>query len=516
MKAMWGQSGLAGESSARGASSRLAPAIGLIAWAALACSPLPVEPAPTPEPPRPPPLEIYAPAMRPAFADQLLGIKGAPQYQIEVNIDLDQHLIAGQQTVWYTNRAGQPLNEVYFRLLPASPAFGRSIEVSQVRIDGGDVQPTLEAEGTALRVPFESPLEAGASAVFQMNFKTTTTGRLLLFSRFGQTGSLLELPAFYPLLAVYDETGWHVELLSEGQIPAETYAEAAFYQVHITAPSTQVVVTTGSCGSPQPQVQGWSRWTCVAGPAREFAIFTSTTYQGLSTQVEDVTLVFFYTNPLHEDGARRMLASAAQALTVFTRLFGYPYPFTELDFVDGFVGSLAIEYPGLVQVGLESYQREPSVQERVIAVHEVAHQWWYNLVGNDQLNHPWLDEALATYSEALYIEQVYGAAAAREWVEGWRRQVGASSACVDQPATAFASLEDYITVVYHKGALFFDAVRQAVGDAAFFAWLRAYIEANRYGIANGEKLLAAAEVVGQGETVRALYDSWIRCPHSPD
>ncbi|MBI3286971.1 MAG: M1 family metallopeptidase [Chloroflexi bacterium] len=452
--------------------------------------------------------------MRPAFADQLLGIKGAPQYEIEVNLDPDQHLITGQQTVWYTNRTGQPLSEIYFRLLPATPAFGRSMSVTRVRVDEREVQPTLEVQGTALRVPWGTPLEPGASAVFQMRFETATTGRLLLFSRFGQTGNLLELPAFYPLLAVYDEMGWHTEVLPEGQIPAETYAEAAFYQVHITAPSTQVVVTTGSCGPPQPQAEG-SKWTCVAGLAREFAIFAASTYQGLSTQVEDATLRFFYTNPLHEDDARLMLASAVQALRVFNRLFG-EYPWVELDFVDGFVGHLAIEYPGLVQVGLESYQREPSVQERVIAAHEVAHQWWYNLVGNDQLNHPWLDEALATYSEALYVEEVHGAAAAREWVEGWQRQVGASGACVDQPATAFANFEDYVTVVYHKGALFFDEVRRTAGDAAFFAWLRAYIEANRYGIANGEKLLAAAEVVGQGETVRALYDSWIRCPHSLD
>ena len=45
--------------------------------------------------------------------------------------------------------------------------------------------------------------------------------------------------------------------------------------------------------------------------------------------------------------------------------------------------------------------------EKVI-VHETAHQWWYGLVGNDQIDEAWLDESLATYSEVIYTSEIYG------------------------------------------------------------------------------------------------------------
>jgi aminopeptidase N len=85
---------------------------------------------------------------------------------------------------------------------------------------------------------------------------------------------------------------------------------------------------------------------------------------------------------------------------------------------------------------------------------------------------------------------------------------------VDQPVSAFTR-DDYGTVVYHKGPLFFQALRQAVGDEKFNAFLKAYFRQNRYGIATSERMLNAAESVADRAIVRSLFDRWIQSATTP-
>jgi len=98
----------------------------------------------------------------------------------------------------------------------------------------------------------------------------------------------------------------------------------------------------------------------------------------------------------------------AKALPLYSRLWGsYPHPmFTgvQADFLDG------MEYDGLYFLSTDYYNWHKDSQEDflvALAAHETAHQWFSALVGNDQALQPWLDEALCTYSEVLYYENLY-------------------------------------------------------------------------------------------------------------
>ena len=89
--------------------------------------------------------------------------------------------------------------------------------------------------------------------------------------------------------------------------------------------------------------------------------------------------------------AQRMLAAAQKSVSTFSASFG-PYPYPELDVVLGaFPDFGGMEYPTIVFSEVDKWT----------VAHEVAHQWWYGLVGNDQYSEPWLDESLATWSEEL-------------------------------------------------------------------------------------------------------------------
>jgi len=69
--------------------------------------------------------------------------------------------------------------------------------------------------------------------------------------------------------------------------------------------------------------------------------------------------------------------------------------------------------------------------------------------------------------------------------------------------------------VYRKGPLFFKALREAIGDEKFAAFLKTYFRQNRYGIATSERMLAAAESVADRATVQSLFGKWIESATTP-
>jgi aminopeptidase N len=248
----------------------------------------------------------------------------------------------------------------------------------------------------------------------------------------------------------------------------------------------------------------------VSGPMRDFAVVMSSDFV-TSTDIVDGVRVTSYYVPQDADGGERALSYAVGAMGVFNEYFG-PYPYAELDIVETPTTAGGIEYPGLLVIAQRLYDQSGGFTEFVVA-HEVAHQWWYALVGNDQVDEPWLDEALAQYSTLLYYEEVRGSRVAdevrrRSFEEPYEQLVTEGrDAPVGQPVRSF-SLEDYGPVVYGKGPLFFQALRDEVGDAAFQSLLRAYLNAYRYRIATPEGFLAVAEEVSDRE-LDSLYQRWI-------
>jgi aminopeptidase N len=149
---------------------------------------------------------------------------------------------------------------------------------------------------------------------------------------------------------------------------------------------------------------------------------------------------------------------------------------------------------------------------QIVIAHEVAHQWWYSIVGNDVLLDPWQDEALATYSTLDFLEKnanpIYQVVIQqyRERVSSYEKEH--PNEPVAQPISAFQGRESaYATVVYLKGALFFNDVRQKIGDKAFYQGLSTYYRQNSYHLAAPGQLLKAFQD-SCGCNLSALYQQW--------
>ena len=136
----------------------------------------------------------------------------------------------------------------------------------------------------------------------------------------------------------------------------------------------------------------------------------------------------------------------------------------------------------------------PAASFNIATPHEVAHQWFFNLIGNDQPEEPWLDESLANYAVYLYYEAVDWPQMQTAMLENvFRyRYNAAQNLGIDRPvagAVVEFDQSNYINIIYSKGPLFLHAVRERIGDAAFFAALLDYAQTYRYAIVYADDLL---------------------------
>jgi hypothetical protein len=439
------------------------------------------------------------------------GLQGATVYHISLEIADDRGRVSGQQTVFYSNREEEALDEVYFRLFP-NAADGEAT-VSWLKVDGVDLQPQLEFRNSALRVGLPRPLEPGETAVIEMAFDVRVpTERGGHFGLFGYTDGVLALDEVYPMIPVYDDEGWNVE--SSDHVGDWTYLDASFYLVTVRAASELTLVASGVAVSEQAS-DGMQEVTFAAGPARDFYLAASDRYVRISAEVGGTT-VNSYAFPEHADSSAFALQVATSALGSFNDRFGL-YPYTELDLLAIPMSAGGIEYPGAIGMALLLYDESAVVSglpARAIlesaTAHEVGHQWFYNVVGNDQVDDPWLDEAIVQYITWLYYVDAYGENAAQgyrdSWVGRWER-VDLGDIPIGLSARDYEPA-NYGAIVYGRGPLFVEALAEEMGRDTFDAFLRDYYQSNLWSIGTPESFQTQAEEHCSCD-LDDLFEEWV-------
>ena len=439
----------------------------------------------------------------PSFAGILAQLPGCTSYSIVLEIDPDSAHVKGSQVIDYTNTEPVPLESILLRLFPNAPHYGGAISVTNTIVNDRPVTTALEVQDTVLRVPLETPLAPGGRVIISMDFGVNVpTTRASGFGLFSYVNGVMALPNVYPVIPVYDDAGWHVEV--PPNFSDDPFTDIAAYSVRITAPPTMTLVASGTCTG-----IGSGVWECDASPMRDFMLVLSDKFVRVARTSGNVVINSYYYEGVQRSG-QLALDIATDAVTAYTDYFG-DYPYSELDVVmtPNLLGGM--EYPGLVAVKDAYYYGNP-VLEWIVA-HEVGHQWWYVVVGSDQVNQPWLDETLTSYSTMLYYEHLYGKQRGIGIVNGefratYRKLQAAGHAMpVGLPAKDYTGTT-YWDVIYREGPLYYDALRTAVGDDAFFQILKTYYAENRFGIATPQRLLDAIRQV-TGDRHIDLYTRWI-------
>jgi hypothetical protein len=438
-------------------------------------------------------------------------LPGATVYHMDLQIPDDFVFLQGRQQVCYTNQENEPLNGVYFRLFPN--IAGGEATVSAVKVDDQDVEPVYELQNSAVRVPLAAALQPGGQVVIQMDFAVKVPREMGgNYGLFGYFDDVLVLDEFYPVIPVYDDEGWNVEVPPpNGDV---TYFDASFYLVRVTAPAELTIVASGVEVGREGEGD-YQVLTFAAGPARDFYLAASDQFTVVNKEVGE-TKVNSYALEERTDGAELALQYAADALKSYNARFG-TYPYTEFDVASTPMQALGMEYPGIVGIALDLYDPSekvwglPSqiVLESTVA-HEVAHQWFYNAVGNDQVDEPWLDEAIVQYATGLYYVDTHGEGAARSyrtsWDDRWNR-VDRAEIPIGLPVGAYVD-QEYGAIVYGRGPLFVAALAEEMGQEEFDTFLRDYYKSHQWGIGTSDAFKQLAEGHCQCD-LTDLFEEWV-------
>lgn len=456
-------------------------------------------------------LSIYKAGLISAEVDKLNEYLGASIYHIDYTISDDLRSLTGAQTVHYTNREDIPLTEVQVRLLPN--VLNGKMTVSSLLVDGVNVEPIYSLANSLSRIPLDPGLPPGESV--DLSFEFTVNIPTEIESNYGILAyfdGVLTLAHTYPMIAVYDDEGWNAEIPPNHGDPI--YADASFFLVQVDAPGELVLVGSGREVSRQ---ENGSRQvvTYAAGPARDFYLAASPDYELISRTDGGVTFNVYAPGPLQE-GARMALDVAIESFKVFGERYA-PYPYTEFDMVTTPTYALGVEYPGVIALTKRIYNPQDSVNGTPVGVllestvaHEAGHQWFYNLVGNDQLDDPWLDESLTQFVTWQYYADRYGNSGARGFEQSLRARwsrVDTQAIPIGLPVEAYDA-GVYGAIIYGRGPLFFDALREKMGGAAFDAFLKDYTLKNEWGIGTGEEMKGLAEQHCRCD-LTALFEEWI-------
>jgi aminopeptidase N len=478
-------------------------------------TPATVTPEPIPNKPEPTSDEdqfaIFRDGLIQAQQPLLDNLSGASFYSIEFTIQDDLVNTNGTEEVLYTNREEVPLEEVHFRLLPN--VLNGDLKVASVRVNNQPFEPIYELENSLMRVPLYQSLQPGESVDIKIEFSVTVPTELE--SNYGilaYFNGVLTLAHSYPMIAVYDDEGWNEEIPPDQGDP--TYADASFFVVKVDAPGELVLVGSGSEINRQDN-DGRQIVTYAAGPARDFYLAASPDYEVASQTVGEVTFNSYAPKGL-ENGAQVAIDVAAKAFEFFGKQYA-PYPYTEFDIVSTPTYALGIEYPGVIAITDRIYDMEGtlsgnpnSIMMESTVAHEAGHQWFYNLVGNDQLDEPWLDESLTQFVTWQYFVDQYGDSGASGFEQSLR---GRWSRVDDQlipiglPVAAYEG-SSYSSIIYGRGAFFFDALRDELGEKDFNAFMKDYVVSDSWQIGTGEIVKSLAEK-HCGCDLTKLFDEWV-------
>ncbi len=449
-------------------------------------------------------------AMLPEEVRALEGLLSIPFYEIELDLDFENAEYKGNAKVYYTNLEDTGLNEIYFRLFPNSGnVYGNgSLSIINLGINGRASKEFDLPDESILKIKLPHTLLPGEQVTIDLNF----TGKVPeefsegSYGFFNKTGNTISLSGWFPILAVFDSYGWNLDPSSK--IGDSVYSDMAFFKVRVNADNDLKAASTGIQVENPASGQQMASYMFVSGPSRDFVFVFSKDYKLISRDNGGIKFNCYYFNS-DNNKASTSLATAIKAFEIFENKFGI-YPFKEFDIVELPLKSIqGVEFPQLVLINSTVFG------DKNVIVHEAAHQWWYNLVGSDAIDDPWMDEALATFSQVIYFEEAAGS----EYAQGimdYFMKIYDNKVAAGEDDFVYKGLDyfeekgsrHYSAIVYVKGAVFFNELRRSIGDEDFFRALKAYSESTRYRIAVPGDMLDAFEK-SAGKDLGIFYDKWL-------
>jgi hypothetical protein len=387
------------------------------------------------------------------------------KYDVDATLDLANNQVTGTLKAIFT--PDKDTDQVVLRLWPNGPTpagKGAHEDIANVTIDNKPVAFHMDNPTTAyVDTTDKKPLTPNKAITLKLSFTLRLPG--VSDDRLSRQGNIVRLGSWLPLLAWEPGVAWDIDPPTTSNAEASVTV-AADFDVHFVAPSGLMVLATGVSDGP------W-HWTAKAVGDWAASVGSFNLAEG---EAAGAKVTVGVEKSMSESPAT-YLSRVLSSLTDLSRRYGqYPYPTFTLALTPNLKGG--IEYPGHVMQG-------PNTNARTTP-HEVAHQWFYSLVGNDQGRDPWLDEGMASWAEAQ-TNHTYGSFVSKPIPADGKNRIGESMPYWDQRHGS------YYRSVYVQSVQALAAMGQST--AAIDCALARYVAANAYRVATPAALAAALKTV---------------------
>ncbi|OME83485.1 peptidase M1 [Paenibacillus pabuli] len=433
------------------------------------------------------------------------------QYRIQARLDEKKMTIEGSESITYRNTSKDTLKQLVFHTY-ADANLSESTQTTMFKhsneeisknnpdkkpedfLGGIDIEKVTTGgqaldfsnKDQAMSVKLEQHLQPGESVTVQVHFnlKIPYGSQRLSYYK-----DIINGAHWFPVMSVYDEAKHEWDSKPYSKTFETDYYTSADYEVQFNVPDQYQVVMPGTITTRDDAETGRKVVSTVAENTREFAFFASPNFKVDSVTRNGLTVEYYYFD--NQPGKKKIVDGyvdqAFKAIDFFSDKYGkYPYP--EFRIVESYVEGVAIEYSRLIQMGQIGINSAP--EQDTVFVHEIAHQWFHALIGNNSETESFLDEGFADFSK-VYFSEKQG-----DTMNGFK-SIQFDDSTVDK---AIASTNDEVgdwasPVYYDKGRQAIYQLYRSVGEEKFDAFMKEYFKRYVYQNATIDGLLQTIEDV---------------------
>ncbi|MBJ9987617.1 M1 family metallopeptidase [Paenibacillus sp. S28] len=477
-----------------------------------------------------------------AGSSQLLAAPGAPasssaeiaqvhapvKYQINARLDEKTMRIQGSESVTYRNLSKDTLQEIIFHTFadanrstatqtsmfernneeirkenPQKKAedFLGGIDIRSAAVNGQSAEFTNSNQ--ALTVHLKQGLKPGESVTIQIAFDVKIPYGM---QRLSYYKDIVNGAHWFPAASVYDESKHQWDKTPYSKTFETDYYDSSDFEVHLNVPDSYQILMPGTMTSQEvPEEPGRKVITTTVLNTRELVFFASPNYKVESVTRDGLTVEYYYFDnmPDKKKLVDQYIDAAFDAIRFFNERYGkYPYP--EFRIAESYVEGVAVEFSRVIQMGQIAENSDPAHDD--VFVHEIAHQWFHALIGNNSETESFLDEGFADFSKVYFAEKRGDA------LGGFKSIQMDDLSSIDKPiaSTNANAGDEENPVFYGKGRQAIYQLYRTVGEEKFDAFMREYFKRFEYKNATIDGLLQTIQDtlgnVARQEMDRALHD----------
>jgi len=465
------------------------------------------------------------------YKELVKASKGLTSYEIKAVLNEENMSVDATMVVEVVNKTDVALNSICFNLygrafregalikpytsLNQGKCFVNGLSYGDLVVENVEVEDKTTSfsivgeDENALEIKLDKDFEPKDKVCVKIDFS------LILAEcahRLGYLNGSINLGNWFPILAIYEKGEYNIEPYYSTGDPF--YSDIANYSVEFTYPNKYTMSSSGTEKS--SCLEGTSKTSCLEALAvRDFAVFLTEEANKKSKVVDNITI-----NYVGYDGDNNvdyLLSVAEKTVCYFNKTFG-KYPYKKLDIVKAPFLHGGMEYPSAVIIS-DSVTQDYDIAK--VIVHEIAHQWWYAVVGNNEIKEAWLDESLAEYSTVLFFakhkefdvsyEELISESFANyvlyaDIIKSVNKDINTSMLL---KVNEYNSEYEYSYMIYVRGVLMFDSLRDVIGESKLIKGLKKFYTKYKFSIATTDDFIVSMRKAA-GKDIETFMDSWLQ------